>query len=403
MSSTNTDPKVIDEVLSRAVNEVIDHDSLRAKLLSGRKLRIKFGIDPTGPQLHLGRSVPLLKLRDFQDLGHQVVLIIGDFTGQIGDTSDKDAERPMLTEEQVNQNMSGYMEQLGLILDLEKTEVLHNSDWLGALTFREISGLADAFSVHEFTQREVIKRRIEAGKRVNMREMLYPIMQGYDSVAIKADVEIGGTDQRFNMLAGRTLTAQASMPTQEVIMTELVNGTDGEKMSTSRGNTVLLTSKPNEMFGAIMAVRDELIIPYFTYLTRVPMSEVETHTKKLAAGENPRDVKLLLAHAIVTMYHTTDAADAAREQFVDVFSKKGLPSDMPAVAVEATPTELTDLIVAIDAAASKSAARRLIEQGAVRIDGASLTESDAIITPHDGMVVNVGKRTWRKLELDGES
>jgi len=397
MATINTNPQAVDEVLSRAVNEVIDQDSLRSKLLSGKQLRIKLGIDPTGPQLHIGRSIPLLKLRDFADLGHQVVLIVGDFTGQIGDTSDKDAERPMLTEEQVHKNSAGYMEQLGLILDLSKTEVVHNSDWLASLTFREIAGLADAFSVHEFTERDVIKRRIDAGKRVNMRELLYPIMQGYDSIAIKADVEIGGTDQRFNMLAGRILTKQAGMPAQDIVMTELVSGSDGSKMSTSRGNTVLLTAEPNEMFGAIMSVRDELIIPYFTYMTRVPMTDVLAYTKQLETGTNPRDVKLLLAKALVGMYHDAAAATAAEEHFVSVFSQGEQPLEMLKVKVKAEPTELSAILVEIKAAASKSAAKRLIEQGAVRIDGAALTEPDALITPHDGMVVNVGKRTWRRL------
>lgn len=399
MASINTNPEAVDEVLSRAVNEVIDRSSLRSKMLSGEQLRIKLGIDPTGPQLHIGRSIPLLKLRDFQELGHQVVLIVGDFTGQIGDTSDKDAERPMLTKEQVHHNSEGYMEQLGLVLDLSKTEVVRNSDWLSTLTFHEIAGLADAFSVHEFTQREVIKRRLDAGKRVNMREMLYPIMQGYDSVAIKADVEIGGTDQRFNMLAGRILTKQADMPVQDIVMTELISGTDGAKMSTSRGNTVPLTAEPNEMFGAIMSLRDELIIPYFTYMTRLPLAAVSAHEKQMSDGENPRESKLALATELVRMYHNAAAADAAREHFISVFSQGAQPADMPRVKVSAKPTELTVLLVEIKAASSKTAARRLIEQGAVRIDGASLTESDAFITPHDGMVINVGKRTWRQLEL----
>lgn len=400
MAHIDTDAAKVDEVLTRAVNEVIDRDSLRAKMLSGKQLRIKLGIDPTGPTLHIGRSIPLLKLRDFQDLGHQVVLIVGDFTGQIGDTSDKDAERPMLTPDEVQRNMAGYMDQLGLILDLEKTEIVHNSDWLGALTFHDIAQLADAFSVHEFTEREVISRRIAAGKRVNMREMLYPIMQGYDSVAIKADVEIGGTDQRFNMLAGRTLTKQANMPAQDIVMTELVSGTDGAKMSTSKGNTVLITAEPNEMFGAIMSVQDELIIPYFTYMTRVPLAEVADFERRMKDGENPRDCKLALAEAIVTMYHSAEAAQTARDHFVDVFSNKAQPVDMPVARVDGAETELITLLVAIDVASSKSAARRLIEQGAVRIDGAAITDPAAFVAPHEGMVINVGKRTWRKLELN---
>lgn len=389
----------IEELLTRGVTEVISLNSLRKKLQSGQPLRIKLGIDPTGPRLHLGRSIPLLKLKDFQALGHQVVLIVGDFTGQIGDTSDKESERPMLTEDQIKENMAGYLEQVGLILDLGKVEVHYNSEWLSGLTLAAIAKLADAFSVHEFTEREVIKRRLNAGKRVNMRELLYPIMQGYDSVAVKADVELGGTDQRFNLLAGRTLMERADMIPQDVLMTELINGTDGTKMSTSKGNTVFLNAEPNEMFGQLMSINDDLIITYFTLLTRVPLSQIKEFDEQLKGGMNPRDIKLKLARAITTFYNTTQAAALAEEHFIKTVSKGERPTNIPTVAVKPGDYALADLLVLIKQSQSKSAARRLIEQGAVSVDEAAINDGRATLTVHDGMILKVGKRSWVKLTI----
>lgn len=389
----------IEELLTRGVTEVISLSSLTKKLQSGQPLRIKLGIDPTGPRLHLGRSIPLLKLKDFQELGHQVVLIVGDFTGQIGDTSDKDSERPMLTEDQIKENMAGYLEQVGLILDLGKVEVHYNSEWLSGLTFAAIAKLADAFSVHEFTEREVIKRRLAAGKRVNMRELLYPIMQGYDSVAVKADVELGGTDQRFNLLAGRTLMERADLVPQDVLMTELINGTDGTKMSTSKGNTVFLNAEPNEMFGQLMSINDDLIIPYFTLLTRVPLSQIKKFDEQLKSDTNPRDIKLLLAKEITAFYNTPKAAAAAEEHFVKTVSQGEAPTKMPTVSIKPGDYALADLLVQTKQAQSKSAARRLIEQGGVSVDEAVINDGQATLTVHDGMILKVGKRSWVKLTI----
>jgi tyrosyl-tRNA synthetase len=267
----------IDELLTRGVEEIIDVEHLKKKLESGKQLRVKLGIDPTSANIHLGRSIPLLKLRDFQELGHQIVFIVGDATGVIGDTSDKDSERPMLTRADVEQNLKQYKEQVGKILDLNKIEFRYNSEWLNTLSYDEIGEHANVFSLAEFISRDNIRRRLEAGTRVSLRELLYPLMQGYDSVAIKADVELGGTDQRFNLLAGRTLQAHFGQEPQDILMNPLVAGTDGRKMSSSWGNTVNLTDEPNDMFGKIMSVPDELIIEYFTYMTRVPLAEVESY------------------------------------------------------------------------------------------------------------------------------
>jgi len=399
MADIVTDIAKIDELLTRGVVEVISAQSLKKKLTSGKQLRVKLGIDPTGPRIHIGRSITLLKLKDFQDLGHQVVFIIGDFTAQVGDTSDKNSERPMLTVDQIKENMTNYLQQVGQILDLSKLEVHFNSEWLEKLNFVEIAKMADAFSVHEFTEREVIKRRINAGKRVNMREMLYPIMQGYDSVAIKADVEIGGTDQRFNMLAGRILTEQANMPKQDILMTDIINGTDGEKMSTSKGNTIFINNEPNELYGAVMSITDEMIIPYLTMLTRIPQKEINQHKKDLKGNKNPKVVKEILATELVRMYYSDSDAKKAAKEFSKIFAKKGQPSQMEAVKIKPGEYSVVDLLTTTKLAGSKSEAKRLVDQGGVRIDDNVVNEAGLAVGVHEGMVINVGKRKWVKISL----
>lgn len=396
----DTDSKKIDELMSRGVVEISDAANLRQKLLSGKRLRVKLGIDPTGPALHLGRSIPLLKLRDFQQLGHQIVLILGTFTGQIGDTSDKDSERPMLTVSEIEQNMSGYLDQIGMVLDMSQVEVRHNGDWLNDLKLADLIKLADAFSLHEFTARELIKRRLDEGKRVNLREVLYPLMQGYDSVAVESDVEIGGTDQWFNMLTGRRLQPLYGQVGQEVMTLPIINGTDGAKMSTSRGNTVLLQAAPSEMYGAIMSAQDDLIIPYFELLTRVALVEVEAAKQALEAGDNPRDIKMKLAREITAFYHGESASRQAEADFVSVFQQNSRPDEIPLVAVKGGERPLASLLTEVKLAASKGEARRLIEQGGVRVDDAVITDAAAQISVHDGMVLQVGKRRWAQLSVN---
>src|SRR3989339_1084261 len=242
MPKINTDPQKIEELLTRGVDQIVDRDNLEKKLKSGRQLRVKLGIDPTSPHIHLGRATAIWKLRELQDLGHQIVFIIGDFTGVIGDTSDKSSERPMLSKAQVKKNMKDYVEQAAKILDIKKCEVHYNSKWLGKMNFAEVGELADQFSLAEFIARENIKKRLDAGTRVSLREILYPLMQGYDSVMVKADVELGGTDQRFNLLAGRKLQEHFKQQPQDIIMTVLMEGADGRKMSSSWGNTIDLSA-----------------------------------------------------------------------------------------------------------------------------------------------------------------
>jgi len=393
--STNTDPDKIKQLLTRGVEEIIGGEELEQKLKSGQTLRVKLGIDPTSPNLHLGRAIPLLKLRDFQELGHQVVLIIGDFTGIIGDTSDKDSERPMLTEAQVAENMKTYIEQAGKILDLDKCEIKHNSEWLAPLGFAEIGKQADAFSLSDFIDRENIKKRLDEGKRVSLREVLYPLMQGYDSVAVKADVEIGGTDQRFNILAGRELQRLYNQSPQSIITNPLIAGTDGRKMSSSWGNTVTLLAEPNDMYGKVMSLRDELIIPYFRLTTRVDLKTVEQYEKELDdSSTNPKDYKMKLAYELVRFYHSKAEAEKSQDYFTKTFSQKETPTEVPEIKPSAY--DLVTVLVEAGIVESKSEARRAIEQNGVKVNEQTASDPKQELKPDD--VVQKGKRFFVKVK-----
>jgi tyrosyl-tRNA synthetase len=367
------------EILNRGVEEIVDIKNLEKKLKSGKKLRIKLGIDPTSPNLHLGRSIPLLKLQDFQKQGHQIVFIIGDFTGLIGDTSDKESERPMLSEDVIKENMKTYAKQVAKIIDVKKAEICRNSTWLKKLGFFDIGRQADIFSVNEFISRENIAKRLNAGKRVSLREVLYPLMQGYDSVAVKADVELGGTDQRFNLLTGRDIQRLYKQEPQDIITNPLVEGLDGRKMSSSFGNTINLLDSPNDMFGKIMSLQDDLIIKYFTLFTRVEMEVVEKYEKDLKKGSNPRDIKMLLAHEIVRMYHSEKEAKKATDYFVKTFSKKEVPSEMP--EIKPKDYNIVSILVESNLVSSKSDARRVIEQKGVKINGVVVEQLDFVLKP----------------------
>ncbi len=381
----------IDELLSRGVDEVIDHESLLKKLRGGKKLRIKLGIDPTSPNIHIGRAIILWKLRAFQELGHQVVFLIGDFTGLIGDTSDKDSERPQLTEADVKKNMKDYFNQAFMILDKKKTETHYNSEWLKKIGAAELINLTNLFTLNEFQSRELIKRRVQAGKPVSMREAIYPVMQGYDSVAIKADVELGGTDQRFNMLAGRVIQKAYKQTPQDILTMQLLEGTDGRKMSSSWGNVVNLRDEPQDMFGKIMSINDSLIERYFLLATRVPLKEIEAVIIK---NKNPRDQKLVLAESITALYHGDKKASEAREHFISQFSNKELPSDIPVVKITPGNYQLTELLLKAKLVASKSEARRLIEQKGVRMNGEVAESQSVIIGKQNNLLLQVGKRKF---------
>lgn len=390
------DEQKISEILTRGVAEVIHLDALRKKLLTGTPLRVKFGIDPTSPHIHLGRATAIWKLRELQDMGHQIVFIIGDFTGVIGDTSDKESERPMLTREVVEQNLTTYFEQAGKILDMTKVEKHHNSEWLEKLTYREIGEHADAFSLSDFISRENIKRRLDAGKRVSLRELLYPLMQGYDSVAVRADIEIGGTDQKFNILAGRKLQERFGQAPQNIIMLDLIEGLDGRKMSSSFGNTINLTDTANDMFGKVMSLRDELMMKYFIYATRISMDRVNEIEVALSRGENPRDVKLELAQEIVSMYFGLDEAARAREAFIATFQKKEIPDEIEEIKGEGN---LGVLLKLKGIVSSMTDWRRLVGEGAVKRlkEGGieeKITDDTELATPG---IYKIGKRRFVKI------
>ncbi len=384
----------IKELLRRGVDEIIDRKHLENNLRSGRKLRVKLGIDPTSPNIHLGRSIPLLKLRDFQQLGHQVVFVIGDFTGMIGDTSDKESERPMLSEEAVRENLKNYVMQAGKIIDIKKAEIYYNSQWLGKLDYLEIGRQADIFSLNEFISRENISRRLEKGKRVSLRELLYPLMQGYDSVAVKADVELGGTDQRFNLLTGRNIQKKYNQEPQDIITNPLIEGLDGRKMSSSFGNTVNLLDKPEDMFGKIMSLRDEFIIRYFILLTRVDMKKINEYEDKLRQNINPRDVKIELASEIVKMYHSEEAARKAREYFIHTFSHKEIPANIPSFKPKTY--DIISVLVESGLASSKTQARQVLAQGGVKLNGKIVKDSALIISA--GSVLQKGKLKFLKVK-----
>lgn len=384
-----TDEKLINELLERGVSEIIQKGSLKKKLLSGKQLRVKLGIDPTSPNIHLGRSITLLKLRDFQKLGHKIIFIIGDATGVIGDTSDKESERPMLTKEEVKNNSKTYFKQVGKLLDISKVETHYNSEWLNKLSFQKLGELADKFSISDFIARNLIKKRLDSGKRVSLREMLYPLMQGYDSVVIKADVELGGTDQKFNLLAGRTLQEKEK---QDILMIDLILGTDGRKMSSSWGNTIDIVDEPNEMYGKIMSIGDDLVFQYFISATRVSIEEIK-RIKTL----HPKKSKMRLAKEIVSLHYDEKIAEKAEQNFINTFKPTGFSEN--AVVIDPKGKELIDINFGKDIIKSKNELRRLIVSGSISstISGKKITDPHHKFDVDDN--IKIGKRRFVKIKV----
>lgn len=389
----SADAKKIESLLTRGVDEVIDKENLEKKLKSGKQLRIKLGIDPTSPNLHLGRSIPLLKLRDFQELGHKAILIIGDFTGVIGDTSDKESERSMLEDKVIKDNLKTYIKQASKIIDTNNSEACYNSEWLDKLKYRDIGSQADQFSLNEFISRENIKKRLDAGKRVSLRELFYPLMQGYDSVDVKADVELGGTDQRFNLLAGRALQHFYGQEPQDIIINPLIEGLDGRKMSSSWGNTVNLLDEPNDMFGKLMSLKDEFIIKYFILLTRMDLDIVEQYEKEMKEGANPRDYKIKLASEVVRFYHSKDDAKMAEEYFVKTISDKEIPDEI--TEIKPSNYDLLTALLESGSVKSKSEVRRLISQNGVKVNKEVVNNPDMEIKQGD--IIQKGKIMFFKI------
>ena len=386
----------IDFVLQRAVAEIISESSLRERLDAGKPLRLKMGFDPSKPDLHIGHAVGMRKLRQFQELGHTVVLIVGDWTAQIGDPSGRDESRTMLTAEQVQANAKTYMDQFFVIVDRARTEVRWQSEWYGKFTLADVFNLTSRFTFADMMEHETFDKRVKEGRALSIMELMYPMLQAYDSIAIDADVEFGGMDQKFNILQGRRLQGMLGKTPQEVFLVPLIVGTDGRKMSKSFGNTIDLKAEPSDMYGKVMSLVDSVVIEYFRLVTDVPDAELAAMEKTMRAARiNPRDLKMQLAREIVTQFHGADAARAAEAEFIKVFQKRELPTDMPTFAMTRD-TPVIDLMIAAKLAPSRSEARRLVTQGGVRLDDATIKKIDAIIPARDA-VLRVGRRGFVRL------
>jgi tyrosyl-tRNA synthetase len=392
-------------IIRRGAVEIISEDELAGKLTARRKLRVKYGADPSAPDLHLGHSVPLRKLRQFQELGHQVVLIIGDFTAMIGDPSERSATRPQLSRQEVEANAKTYADQAGKILDMAKVEVRHNSEWNDPLSFADVIRLTSRHTVARLLERDDFANRYAEGKPIGIHELLYPIIQGYDSVAIKADVELGGTDQKFNMLTGRDVQRDAAQEQQVVITLPLLEGTDGkQKMSKSLGNYIGLTDPPADKFGKTMSIPDELIIKYFELCTAVPTDQIRDMDKAMRSGENPMLFKRRLARELVTIYDGADAAARAEEHF-NALHVQGTQASLQAADLPyfILPPQLAsldripilDLLAASSLCKTRSEARRMIRQGAVEVDGVAIGDETASLSISAAAVVKVGRRVLR--------
>lgn len=388
----------MNEILTRAVAEVNVKENLEKKLNSGKKLRVKFGIDPTGFDLTLGHAVALRKLKQFQDLGHQVVLLFGNFTAQIGDPTGKSQTRAPLTKEQIEQNSKTYLEQAAKILDIDKIELVYNADWLEKLSFEDVLKLAGNFTVAQMLERDMFQDRIRKNQQINLVEFMYPLMQGYDSVPIKADIELGGTDQLFNMMCARDIQRSHGMEAQDVMTVPILVGLDGhEKMSKSLGNYIAINDSANEMFGKIMSIPDKRIQNYFELCTEVPMQEITDLIKSMDEGVNPRDVKLRLAREIVSLYHTEELSISAQEAFLSVFQKNEVPEDMPVLELSKGSMQLWSLVNQTNLCSSNGESKRMIEQGSVKINSEKITDPNFSLMLDKELILQIGKRKWMRI------
>jgi tyrosyl-tRNA synthetase len=399
MTKISTDEQKITQLLTHNTEEVIIKESLKKKLSSGKKLRIKLGCDPSRPDLHLGHSIVIGKLKEFQDMGHQVVFIIGDYTGMIGDPSGKSKTRPALSKTEVQKNAKTYLKQVGKILDVEKTEIRFNSEWHSKLNFEDILKLTGRFTVARILERDDFTNRIKAGTDIAVSEMLYPMMQAYDSVMIKADIEIGGTDQKFNLLAGRELQKKMGLPEQDVITCPLLVGLDGkEKMSKSLDNYIGITENSDSMFGKIMSISDDMIFYYFKLLTVKTDKELKELNLILKnRTQNPKDLKVQLAKEIIAIYHSAEKAEKAEKEFNQIFRDKEKPTDIPEIEISEKEYPILDLIMEAKLATTKSEARRLVEQGGVKINDEVQKDFKKAVAIKNGMILQVGKRKFAKI------
>ncbi|NBC71154.1 tyrosine--tRNA ligase [Paenibacillus sacheonensis] len=401
------------EVIRRGVVEIVPEEDLKAKVANavatGKPLKVKLGLDPSAPDIHIGHTVVLHKLRQFQQLGHDVQLIIGDFTGRIGDPTGKSETRKQLSEEDVKRNAETYQKQIYKLLDPAKTTVYYNSEWLGPMSFAEVVTLSAKVTVARMLERDDFTKRYSSGLPISIHEFFYPLMQGYDSVALESDVELGGTDQTFNLLMGRTLQKEYGKATQAAIMTPLIEGLDGvNKMSKSLGNYIGIDEEPNQIYGKSMSIPDELMLKYYELATDIANEELLQLREGIANGsKHPRDAKMALARTFVRMYHGEEAAEAAEAHFVTVFQKRALPGDIQAAVLAAG--ELVEgrigilkLLTSLGLQSSSSEAKRSVQQGAVRINEQKIEDWSADISPSDGDIIQVGKRKYVKLVLQNQ-
>lgn len=399
------------EILRRGAVEIIPEDDFKGKLArsiqENKPLRVKLGLDPSAPDIHIGHTVPLQKLRQFQNLGHIVQLVIGDFTGQIGDPTGKSETRKQLTPQEVKTNAETYVKQLFLILDPEKTEVSYNSTWLAPLTFADVVQLAGKITVARMLERDDFEKRFRSNLPISIHEFFYPLMQGYDSVALNTDIEIGGTDQKFNLLMGRHLQKEYGKSQQAVLTLPLIEGLDGvHKMSKSLGNYIGIDEEPNQIYGKAMSIPDELMVKYYQLVTDLPHEEIKSIVEGLESGTyHPRDAKMKLAFTLVRMYHGEEAGHEAENHFKIVFQEGALPEDMPEISVDGNTLNngkiwIVKLIVDLKMVPSNGEARRMVQQGAVKIDGEKVDDVDAEVMVEQGMVIQVGKRKFAKITIE---
>lgn len=391
------------DLIRRGASEIIPEEELEKKLARSlhekKPLRIKLGCDPSRPDLHLGHAVVLRKLAQFQTLGHQAILIIGDFTGMIGDPSGRNSTRPALSLAETRENGQSYFEQASKILDPVATKIVYNSEWLSTMSFEDVIKLASKYTVARMLERDDFTKRYRNGEPISLHEILYPLAQAMDSVAIASDVELGGTDQKFNLLVGRDIQREFGVEPQVILTMPLLVGTDGvDKMSKSYGNYIGISDTPKDMYGRALSIPDTLLENYFTLCTDIPNTELTKISASITDGSaNPRDLKRYLARTIVSLYHNAEAAVAAEDEFDRIFIKKEIPDDIPELGIEESELPISDLIMRAGFAPSKSEARRLIQQGGVSLAGEKISEPNATVPMTDGAVLKVGKRKFLKI------
>lgn len=391
-------------ILKRGVVEIIPEEDFRKKIeksvVTGKPLKVKLGMDPSAPDVHIGHTVVLHKLRQFQELGHEIQMLIGDFTGRIGDPSGKSETRKQLTDEEVKANAKTYVEQYGKVLDMNKTKIYYNSKWLSPLTFEDVLQLAGNMTVARMLERDDFEKRYKSEQPISIHEFFYPLMQGYDSVELQSDIEVGGTDQKFNLLMGRHLQEAYGKERQVALTLPLLEGLDGQqKMSKSLNNYIGIDEEPNEMFGKAMSIPDELMVKYYELVTDLSLDDVATIEKNISSGTlHPRDAKMNLGEKLVEMYHGEAAAEKAREHFKQVFQKRAMPSDMPEVKWEGeSPIWIVDLLVQLKMMNSNGEARRMIQNGGVRLNGEKIEDVQLQVDITEGLIVQVGRRKFTKL------